>query len=243
MYYSINGVRCNNPVALEENTVLTRDDLMKNLHPVEDMVEKLVANQGKKLKPFEFGRTSGHIPPNTDVIGSGRHSVLRIKSGYHDKLVEPLMKAKCTFSWEAACVLMAFVASHSTRASVETIQMCIAGTILMQFTELGLSVDPNEVANMIPSQTTLVHWEKLFACECYLAQAIRFKQSPGGWLGFDMGNKGGKDHLITVLTAAIRNSDGERILESFMLDGNVSGKKTKSARMILRDRYNHSRAL
>ena len=80
MYYSINGVRCDNPLTLEENTVLTRDDLMKNLHPVEDMAEKLVANQGKKLKPFKFGRTSGHIPPNTDVIGSGRHSVLRTKS-------------------------------------------------------------------------------------------------------------------------------------------------------------------
>ena len=124
---------------------------------------------------------------------------------------------------------MAFVASHSTRASVKTIQMCMAGMILMQFTELGLLVDPEEVANMIPSQTTLVSWEKLFACECYLAQANKFKESPGGWLGFDMGNKGGKDHLIKVLTAAILNSDGERILESFFLDGNVSGKDAKSA--------------
>lgn len=229
LYYSINGVRCENPMSLERNSVLTMDDLMRNLHPVKDMDKKLALNQNKKMKPAEFGKMSCWAPPNTDLLGKGRHSVLKTKSGYHDKLVEPLTKSKCTYSWEAVRVFMAFMATHSTRASTETIQMCMAGMILMQFTELGLSVDPEEVANMIPSQTTLVNWEMIFACECYLAQAYRFKGSPVACLGFDMGNKCKMDHLVKVITAAVINSDGMRIFESFMLDGNISGKTAQSA--------------
>ena len=120
-------------------------------------------------------------------------------------------------------VLAAF-SMHNCGGSDQATALLFAAAWKVIFIELDLSITNEQLGKGTPCQSTLINAEYRSAGECLMLVADEMKGCKYYSLSQDAGHRGGLDHLIKMISYAIRGDDGVLQIKSFCLDIDTCGK-------------------
>ena len=227
----INGRACKS-MTIDSTSIICLEDLVANLQPlVCDNAEtrKKRLDLCKHYEITQFGVVQCFVPSRASI-----HATCHVTTWRNDALVkknlDKLVKGeRCKLGPGPMRILTAF-AQHNHGGSDEGTQMVIAGAWAALFDKIGYDITPNDLGIIVPSQSMLAAWDKLFGVDCFMLQCHKINKSGVKYMtvASDHGERKKIVSLVKVVCFAGRDK-GKRIVETFCLDFDSCGHTTDEA--------------
>ena len=232
LHVLLNGRACK-PMTIDSESIICLKDLVPNLQPmVCDNAETRKKRRGlcKKFNVAQFGVLHCFVPSRASIHATSNVTKWRSDASVKKNLDRLVKASRCPLGPDPMRILTAF-AQHNHGGSDEGTQMVIAGAWAALFRRIEYDITPEALGKIVPSQSMLASWDKLFGVDCFMVECNQINKSgvTHVTVASDHGERKKIVSLVKIVCYAGRDKDGNRIVKTFCLDFDSCGHSTDEA--------------
>ena len=221
LHVLLNGRACK-PMTIDSESIICLKDLVPNLQPmVCDNAETRKKRRGlcKKFNVAQFGVLHCFVPSRASIHATSNVTKWRSDASVKKNLDRLVKASRCPLGPDPMRILTAF-AQHNHGGSDEGTQMVIAGAWAALFRRIEYDITPEALGKIVPSQSMLASWDKLFGVDCFMVECNQINKSGVTHVTVtsDHGERKKIVSLVKIVCYAGRDKDGNRIVKTFCLD-------------------------
>jgi hypothetical protein len=213
-----------------DNQILVEADFVKGFLPLVETSSDTSDTQLPILKTQPISQMQYFVPALHKLSIKNREKEREDSKAIVSNILSRFNKTRCTWD-DVTKGIFTIMNSIGYGCSDEATVFIMGGTLAGFFQSLNIDITATQIANALPSRSTLANWEFDVAADCLLGLCWQMKKAGLTQLALttDHGHRKGQDHLVKVLSYPDMTKSGHLTIGNFCLDVDQGGHTTIDA--------------